>query len=666
MYSIEILDNEGNTYTKIDLVEERKQIFIGRGAGKTDGKINDIQLPVGSKSGISRNQCSVWCQDDECILQDEGSVYGTLVNGVKVEAMTHIHPGDNIELPSKWKIVLHKTWDESTGRPIATEPPQPIVEPPQPVVEPPQPVVEPSQPVVEQSSIVQPPPVVVEKTEDNPENDVDSLVTLPPLKPSVMQPEKEKSVEPEANTQKGTPQWTGGGENADLLYNAESMKWMKLLHNEILDCFARTDIREIDRYNPEHQAKLEEFLEDVITRHRHEIPGSLPTEDFKNALRNEIIGHGPITELLENEKITEIMVNGPSKIFIEIGGAMYITPYKFFSEESLIAMIRGIVEPLGRRIDPSSPMVDARLEDGSRVNAIIPPLALDGASVTIRKFSKKKLTVDDLIGFGSMDRRMADFLKLAVEKRQNIVVSGGTGSGKTTLLNVLSDFIPSDQRVVTIEDSAELKLNADNIVRLEARQANVEGIGRVTIRDLVINALRMRPDRIVVGECRGAEALDMLQAMNTGHDGSLTTLHANNPRDALSRLENMVMMAGFELPMKAIREQIASAVNLIVHQSRMPGHSRKIVAITEVTRMEEDKILMQDIFTFEQTGLSMENGEIKLEGFFKPTGNIPEFVEAMKQAGENSNEYIPMFVEGYTQYENGKSSAYASNGYDMN
>jgi pilus assembly protein CpaF len=267
---------------------------------------------------------------------------------------------------------------------------------------------------------------------------------------------------------------------------------------------------------------------------------------------------------------------------------------------------------------------------------------LDGASVTIRKFSKKKLTVDDLISFGSMDKKMAAFLKLAVEKRQNIVVSGGTGSGKTTLLNVLSDFIQGDQRVITIEDSAELKLNSDNIVRMEARPANVEGVGRVSIRELVVNALRMRPDRIVVGECRSAEALDMLQAMNTGHDGSLTTLHANNPRDALSRLENMVMMAGFELPVKVIREQIASAVNLIVHQSRMPGHSRKIVAISEVTRMEEDKILMQDIFTFEQMGLEKKDGEITVKGFFTPTGNIPDFVQSLLDNHEDVD--MSMFV----------------------
>jgi len=279
---------------------------------------------------------------------------------------------------------------------------------------------------------------------------------------------------------------------------------------------------------------------------------------------------------------------------------------------------------LGRHIDDASPMVDARLPDGSRVNAIIPPLALDGASVTIRKFAEKKLTTDDLIAFGSMTKDMALFLEEAVKSRQNILVSGGTGSGKTTLLNILSQFIPEGERLVTVEDSAELKLSHRNIVRLEARQANVEGKGRITIRDLVINCLRMRPDRIIVGECRGAEALDMLQAMNTGHDGSLTTAHANNPRDALSRLENMVMMAGYELPSSAIREQVASAIDLIVQQTRMGDGSRKIVKIVEVTGRESDVIQMQDIFEFHQTGIDPEG---RILGEYQATGNIPYFIE---------------------------------------
>ena len=279
-------------------------------------------------------------------------------------------------------------------------------------------------------------------------------------------------------------------------------------------------------------------------------------------------------------------------------------------------------------MDDASPMVDARLPDGSRVNAVIPPLALDGASITIRKFSEKKLTTDDLIAFGSMTKDMALFLQEAVRARQNILVSGGTGSGKTTLLNILSQFIPEGERVVTVEDSAELKLSHRNIVRLEARPANTEGKGRVSIRDLVINCLRMRPDRIIVGECRGAEALDMLQAMNTGHDGSLTTAHANNPRDVLSRLENMVMMAGYDLPSSAIREQISSAVDLIVQQTRLGDGSRKVVKIVEVTGREGDVIQMQDIFEFRQTGIGDDG---KVIGEFQATGNIPFFVEEQRR-----------------------------------
>jgi pilus assembly protein CpaF len=286
-------------------------------------------------------------------------------------------------------------------------------------------------------------------------------------------------------------------------------------------------------------------------------------------------------------------------------------------------------------------MVDARLPDGSRVNAIIPPLALDGASLTIRKFAERKLTTDDLISFGSMTNEMALFLEEAVRQKQNILVSGGTGSGKTTLLNILSQFIPAGERIVTIEDSAELKLSHRNVVRLEARPANIEGKGRVAIRDLVVNSLRMRPDRIIVGECRGAEALDMLQAMNTGHDGSLTTAHANNPRDAMSRLENMVMMAGYELPSSAIREQIASAIDIVVQQTRLGDGSRKIVKIVEVTGREGDVIQMQDIFVFNQTGYGQDG---KVEGYYSATGNIPYFIEELRQRGAlqlNMDVFVP-------------------------
>ena len=374
--------------------------------------------------------------------------------------------------------------------------------------------------------------------------------------------------------------------------------------------------------------QAEECLDRVLREVRHEIPDNIPLAALRQALLDELTGYGPITPMLRMPEISEVMVNGPDRIFVESKGRLYETGVRFFNEKHLVQIIQRIVEPLGRHVDDASPMVDARLPDGSRVNAVVPPLALDGASVTIRKFAERKLTTDDLISFGSMTREMSLFLEEAVRARQNILVSGGTGSGKTTLLNILSQFIPEGERLVTVEDSAELKLSHRNIVRLEARPANVEGKGRITIRDLVINCLRMRPDRIIVGECRGAEALDMLQAMNTGHDGSLTTAHANNPRDALSRLENMVMMAGYDLPSSAIREQISSAINLIVQQTRLGDGSRKIVKIVEVTGREGDVIQMQDIFEFRQTGIG-EDGTVR--GEYSATGNIPFFIEEQRK-----------------------------------
>ena len=376
--------------------------------------------------------------------------------------------------------------------------------------------------------------------------------------------------------------------------------------------------------------RAEKCLDEVLRELRHEIPETVDPVLFRQALVDELLGYGPIAPMLRDPAVTEIMVNGPDRVFVESKGVLHETGARFINEGHLVQLIKRIVEPIGRHVDDASPMVDARLPDGSRVNAIIPPLALDGASLTIRKFADRKLTTDDLISFGSMTGEMAAFLSEAVRQRQNILVSGGTGSGKTTLLNILSQFIPERERLVTIEDSAELKLSHRNIVRLEARPANIEGKGRVAIRDLVVNALRMRPDRIIVGECRGAEALDMLQAMNTGHDGSLTTAHANNPRDAMSRLENMVMMAGYELPSSAIREQIASAINLVVQQSRLADGSRKIVKIVEVTGREGDVIQMQDIFEFRQTGFDDQG---RIQGYYSATGNIPYFIDELRQRG---------------------------------
>jgi pilus assembly protein CpaF len=346
-------------------------------------------------------------------------------------------------------------------------------------------------------------------------------------------------------------------------------------------------------------------------------------------ITDEILGLGPMEPLLRDETITEVMVNGPQQVYIEREGKLELTNVTFQNDEHVMRIIQRIIAPIGRRIDESSPMVDARLADGSRVNAIIPPLSLVGPVVTIRKFSATPFTVEDLIRFGTSTTEMFEFLEACVKARLNVFVSGGTGSGKTTMLNILSSFIPDDERIVTIEDAAELQLRQEHVITLESRPANIEGKGAIPIRELVRNALRMRPDRIVVGECRSGEALDMLQAMNTGHDGSMSTGHANSPRDMLSRLETMVLMAGMDLPLRAIREQIASAVDLIVHQNRLKDGSRKIVNITEVQGMEGDVIVMQDIFVFEQTGVI----EGKIQGKLKPTGIRPKFVEKFEVAG---------------------------------
>jgi pilus assembly protein CpaF len=346
-------------------------------------------------------------------------------------------------------------------------------------------------------------------------------------------------------------------------------------------------------------------------------------------ITDEILGLGPLEPLLRDATITEVMVNGPQQVYIEREGKLELTGVTFQNDEHVMKIIQRIIAPIGRRVDESSPMVDARLVDGSRVNAIIPPLSLVGPVVTIRKFAASPFTVEDLIRFGTSTSEMFEFLEACVKARLNIFVSGGTGSGKTTTLNVLSSFIPDDERIVTIEDAAELQLRQEHVVTLEARPSNIEGKGAVPIRELVRNALRMRPDRIVVGEVRSAEALDMLQAMNTGHDGSMSTGHANSPRDMLARLETMVLMAGMDLPLRAIREQTASAVDLIVHQNRLKDGTRKIVSITEVQGMEGDVIVMQDVFTFEQTGVV----EGRIEGRLKPTGIRPKFVEKFEAAG---------------------------------
>jgi len=390
----------------------------------------------------------------------------------------------------------------------------------------------------------------------------------------------------------------------------------------------------------EFDQTMDTSKKDEIRRHIEELFNSILAEESMVLSRNErqrlfeaivddILGFGPIEPLLDDESVSEIMVNGPRMIFAERKGQLSRTNITFDSDEHVLRVIDRIVSPLGRRVDESSPLVDARLPDGSRVNVVIRPIALCGPTITIRKFSKSPLTVNDLIRFGSMTQEIAEFLRACVIGRLNAVVAGGTGSGKTTLLNVLSSFIPNDERIITVENAAELQLQQEHVVPLESRPANIEGKGEITIQHLVINCLRMRPERIIVGECRGGEALDMLQAMNTGHDGSLTTLHANTPRDSVSRLEVMCLMAGMDLPVRAIREQIASAIDVICQQQRLRDGSRRILFITEVQGMEGEMITMSDIFEFEQTGY--EGG--KIIGRIRPTGIRPKFYERIEDAG---------------------------------
>lgn len=416
--------------------------------------------------------------------------------------------------------------------------------------------------------------------------------------------------------------------------SAKQILWRQVKDSVMQEAVDVLDVESMEKMSGDERDKyLKEEIGTLVVKCVQSLDAALTRTDslrLINEIVSEISGYGPITPLLEDDTINEVMVNGANQIYVERQGRIELTDIVFRDDDHVMHLIHRIVAPLGKRIDESSPMVDGRLPDGSRFNATIPPISLTGPVLTIRKFSATPLSMSDLIGFGTLSSNMAMFLRACVEGRLNIVVGGGTGSGKTTTLNVLSSLIPSNERIITIEDAAELSLQQEHVVSLETRPVNVEGKGSITIRDLVINSLRMRPDRIVVGEVRGGEALDMLQAMNTGHDGSLTTAHANSPRDILSRLETMVLMAGMDLPVKAIRDQIASAIDLIVYQARFKDGSRKITAITEVAGMEGDIITLQDLFIFDEQGTG-ERG--KVAGSFRATGVIPRCLARLNTAG---------------------------------
>lgn len=527
---------------------------------------NDLVLP---REGVSREHCVVFAKEEAWFLRDLGSRHGTLVDGAPITGDVALKDGQRFAVADfefQFRLARQRTGGSLEGEGAGGAAP----------------------------------------------------------------PTSARSVEREGARGSGA----GGGAAAGAGSGDAMREARKEVHRRLLEA------RELKRLDFESAAgaearKLTERVAVQIIRDLEE-EGKLESEkiDRRMLLKqvlDEALGLGPLEELLADDTISEIMVNRFDRVYVEKRGVgMTLAPVQFTSNEQVIHVIRRIVAPIGRRINEQTPLCDGRLADGSRINAVIPPLAVSGPSLTIRKFPKDRLWVDDLIKFGSMTPEMGKFLELAVRERLNIVISGGTGSGKTTLLNVVSSFCAHHERVVTVEDVSELKLPQDHVVTLEARPPNLEGEGAITIRDLVKNCLRMRPDRIVVGECRGGEALDMLQAMNTGHDGSLTTIHSNSPRDCVGRIETLVLMAGMDLPSRAIREQIASAVHLIVQQSRLSDGSRKVTYISEITGMESGVVTIQDIFLFQQTGFD-EKG--KVIGHHEATGNVPKFVHLLRRRG---------------------------------
>jgi pilus assembly protein CpaF len=641
-----ILTEKGGATQRLDF--ESEEITIGR----VDE--NDICLPKGN---ISKKHTKIVVKDGKIIVLDLKSTNGTYVNGKKLGGPQVITPTDKVYIGDFILNVEPPDMDaaaEQDGQPTITPPftqradegptDQPAYEGDDatrregyPEEEAP---AEDEEALPEAEPESEEPPAYDEEI-PSPVKKASPMRVAPPAKavtPSKATPASAvksplAGAKAAAAAAAKTPaQPAKAGKKRQVNASEEYAGTLGLVHDRLIEAL---DLRRLDldaMASEELWRKVELTVRQIVTKmdQTGEIDAHVDREELVTDVLNEALGLGPLEIYLADESVSEIMVNSPTQVYVEREGKLMRVDKAFSSPEAVLGVIERIVAPLGRHIDESSPLVDARLPDGSRVNAIIPPLALKGPCITIRKFKRDLLSSDNLIDFGTLTPQMAEFLDTCVKVRRNIVISGGTGSGKTTLLNILSSYIPERERIVTIEDAAELQLPQDNVVSLEARPANIEGKGQITIRDLVRNSLRMRPDRIVVGECRGGEALDMLQAMNTGHDGSLTTLHANAPRDALSRLETMVLMSGMELPVRAIREQIASAVNLIIQQTRFADGTRRVTAISEISGMEMEVITMQDIFTFKQEGF---DGEGKVLGRFVATGFVPKFYDDLQRRG---------------------------------
>jgi pilus assembly protein CpaF len=630
-----LLTEKGGTTRRLDF--EKDEITIGR----TDE--NDICLPKGN---ISKKHARIVLKDAKMIVVDLKSTNGTAVNGKRLAAPQVVTSADRIFVGD---FIINVSADEADPALSGEEPilspsgavlgggpsrvpaaPAPQIEeeeqedaePPPPAYTPPAPA-----PAYLDSEAETPAPGSIGAPEPIPLTRPRPPPAAPPPEPIPLMAARPAPVAPMA------PRPPARAPAAPAAGRLEAYgELLSQVHDKLIEAL---DLRrlDLDRLGDDGlRQRAEAALRQIISRMdtTGELPMSVDREELISDVLNEALGLGPLEKYLADDSISEIMVNHAHQIYVERQGKLVRAEKLFSSNKAVLGVIERIVAPLGRRIDESSPLVDARLKDGSRVNAIIPPLALKGPTITIRKFKRDLLGVQDMIELGTLTEPMSNFLDTCVKVRKNVLISGGTGSGKTTLLNILSAFIPETERIVTIEDAAELQLPQDHWVQLEARPANIEGKGAIQIRDLVRNALRMRPDRIVVGECRGGEALDMLQAMNTGHDGSLTTLHSNSPRDALSRLETMVLMAGMDLPVRAIRDQVASAINIIIQQARFADGSRKITAITEVSGMEGEVITLQDIFYYKQEGFDSEGHVL---GRFVATGFVPRFYDDLQRRG---------------------------------